>query len=297
VHRLGLKLGAYLDAGTATCQGLPGSGGRFDQDAATLAAWGVDFVKVDFCNTGMPPPAPLYAQIHDAFAAVSRPIMLSVCEWGFQNPWEWASLLASMWRTTSDYTHYGAPLDYWHATLKMVDLNARLASYAHPGAWNDPDMLLAGTGLLTLTQSRAQFSLWAMMAAPLLMDADLLTIPADGAAILSNPEVIAVDQDPAGIQGVRLAGGSHQLWVRQLADGSRAVLMFNSGQYATTMSVDLGQLGLRRRRLYAVRDLWARRTWLTGGPLSTDLEPDAVAMFRVAPVLPRPRPQGSRRAT
>jgi alpha-galactosidase len=150
-------------------------------------------------------------------------------------------------------------------------------------------MLLAGTGLLTDAQGRSQMSLWSMMAAPLLMDADLANITGDGAATLTNPEVIAVDQDPAGIQGQRLIRhGPRQLWVRTLHDGSRAVLLVNSGVYATTMSVDLQTLGLPPRHLYAVRDLWAHSSRLTAGPVTFDVAPGDVAMLRVAPVLPRP---------
>jgi alpha-galactosidase len=286
VHGLKLKLGVYIDAGTATCQGLPGSAGHLSQDAVTLASWGVDFVKVDFCNTGLPPPEPVYSEVYGAFAAVARPIVLSVCEWGFEQPWQWAAPYATMWRTTDDYTRYGAPVDYWHALLHVVDVNAGLARFAHPGAWNDPDMLLAGTGLLTASQERAQVSLWAMMAAPLLIDADLTAIPAESAATLTDPEVIAVDQDPAGMQGVRITGGRHQVWVRRLRDGSRAVLLFNAGSDPTTMTLDPRRVGLPRRHLYLLRDLWAHRTWFASRPVSLEVAPGDVEMLRVRTVLP-----------
>jgi alpha-galactosidase len=285
VHGLGLKLGIYIDAGTATCEGRPGSAGHYAQDAQTLAGWGVDFVKVDYCNTGLPAPQPVYRQIYNAFAAVPRPMVLSVCEWGFQSPWVWADHIGTMWRTAHDYTAYGAPENTWKAMLQIVNLNAGLARFAHPGAWNDPDMLLVGTHMLSYFQERAQVSLWSMMASPLLMDADLQAISQHDHALLTNPEVLAVDQDSAGIQGTRAVNrGALQIWVRPLHDGSRAVLFFNSGALKAGMSLDVSRLGINGQGPYYVHNLWQHTTSITSGPLTVPVRGADVVMVRVTPM-------------
>jgi alpha-galactosidase len=281
-HSLGLALGVYLDAGSATCMLLAGSGGRFARDAATLAAWGVDYVKLDFCNTGLPPPQPLYSDMHLALLDVGRPIVLSASEWGIAAPWQWAPGIASLWRTTGDYTWYGAPANWWGAVLKIVDLNARLARYSRPGGWNDPDILLLGTGVLTPEQERSQFSLWSIMAAPLLVGGDIRSLQPSTLAIILNREVIAVDQDPAGIQGVRIAQrGDHQVWSRQLRDGSRALLLFNAGGRAAWLVADASRIGLARAPRYLVRDLYAHRSWFTRGPIRVSVGGGDVAMLRI----------------
>jgi alpha-galactosidase len=187
-----------------------------------------------------------------------------------------------LWRTTGDYTAYGAPADYWHAVRKIVDLNSDLARYAHPGAWNDPDMLLLGTGVLTGAQERSQFSLWSMMAAPLLVDGDIRTLQPSTRAILLNRDVIAVDQDPAGIQGTRIARrGDHQVWARRLSDGSRALLLFNSGPRPAPLVADASRIGLPRAARYLVADLYAHRTWSTRGPISVPVNAYDSVMLRI----------------
>jgi alpha-galactosidase len=281
-HASGLALGLYLDAGSATCMQMPGSGGHYGQDAATVAAWGVDYIKLDFCNTGLPPPQPLYADMHLALLDVGRPIILSVCEWGIGAPWQWAPGIASLWRTAGDYGRYGAPANWWRAVLKVVDLNAGLARYAHPGAWNDPDILLLGTGVLTPEQERSQLSLWSMMAAPLLVGGDIRSLQPSTLAVLLNREVIAVDQDPAGRQGVRIARrGTHQVWSRELADGSRALLLFNEGGRPAPLVADARRIGLPRAPRYLVRDLYAHRSWLTRGPIRLPVAGGDAVMLRV----------------
>lgn len=284
MHARGLRLGVYLDAGSATCGGFPGSGGHYDQDAATLAAWGVDYVKVDFCNTGSAAMQDVYAQMRRAIDRSGRSMLLSISNWGLGSPWSWAPGMGDLWRTTGDYSWYGAPGNYWWAVNTVVNLNATLARFAHPGAWNDPDVLLVGTGFLTVAQERSQFSLWSMMAAPLLADGDLRAMSRATRAILSDQEVTAVDQDPAGIQGVRVAArGYKQVWLRQMSDGSRVLLLFNAGPQAAWMYADARHMGLRGRAGYAVRDLWHLRSFRTVGPLRALVRPDDVAMYRVWP--------------
>jgi alpha-galactosidase len=292
VHGLGLKLGMYLDAGLQTCMERPGSEAHFAQDAATLAAWGVDFIKVDYCYTNLVPAQPVYGAVQQAILATGRPIVLSVADDGFDRPWRWGPGLASLWRTTNDYTAYGAQFgNWWQAVLKIADINAGLARFAQPGAWNDPDILLVGTGLLTVPQERSQFSLWSMMAAPLLADGDVRTMSAATAATLTNREVIAVDQDPAGRQGVRLANrGGHQVWLRRLADGSFAVLFLNTGPHPATISMNASRAGLLPHQHYAVRDLWRHQSWATSAStIHARVGPDGVVMLRVHATAQAPR--------
>jgi alpha-galactosidase len=285
VHGLGLKLGIYLDAGTQTCMQRPGSASHFAQDTATVASWGVDFIKVDYCYTDFTPPQPLFAAMEHAIMATGRPIVLSVDDDGFDDPWTWGPGLATMWRTTNDYTAYGAQHgNWWAAVLEIADINSGLYRYAEPGAWNDPDNLLVGTGLLTVAQERSQFSLWSMMAAPLIVDGDLRSMSPATASILTNREVIAVDQDPAGLQGARIADrAGHQVWIRKLADGSYAILFLNADAHPGTIALSASRLGLAHTR-YAVRDLWRHRSWTSAkATISATVAPDNVVMLRVAP--------------
>ena len=289
IHGLGLKLGIYLDAGTQTCMERPGSAGHFAQDAATVGSWGVDFIKVDYCYTNLIPAQPVYAAMQQAIITAGRPIVLSVADDGFDRPWRWGPGLASLWRTTNDYTAYGAQFgDWWGAVLKIVDINAGLYRFAQPGAWNDPDVLLTGTGLLTIPQARSQFSLWSMMAAPLLVGGDVRAMSPATAAILTNREVIAVDQDPAGLQGVRLADrGGHQVWLRRLADGSHAVLFLNTGSRPATVAMSASRAGLAHQR-YVVRNLWRHRAWTSSAAtIRAEVAPDDVVVLRVRPAAKR----------
>jgi alpha-galactosidase len=294
VHGLGLKLGIYLDAGTQTCMERPGSVGHFAQDAATVASWGVDFIKVDYCYTNLIPPKPVYEAIEQAIAAAGRPVVLSMADDGYYAPWLWAPGLASMWRTTNDYTAYGAQAgDWWTAVLEIADINSGLYRFAQPGALNDPDVLLTGTGLLTVPQERSQFSLWSMMAAPLLVDGDVRTMSAATATILTNREVIAVDQDSAGRQGRRiLSRPGEQIWLRRLADGSSAVLFLNTGSSPATFELKASRLGLAHGR-YLVRDLWRHRSWASTAPaISAGVGPDDVVMLRLRAAPKRPNTLG-----
>jgi alpha-galactosidase len=218
-------------------------------------------------------------------------MLLNICEWGYQSPWQWGPGIGTTWRTTGDYFSYGAPRSYWKAILKILDLNAVLASYARPGAFNDPNALLIGTKVLTVSEERAQMSLWSMLAAPLIAGGALDTASRDTIGILTNREVIAVDQDQAGIQGVRVSTDAvHQVWVRRLQDGSRAVLLLNASWAAATVTADVASLGLpplagrtrkldrrdgrRPRRRHAADSaigpsaVWAPRRQCSGSPPS-----------------------------
>jgi len=253
VHAKGLGFGIYTDAGTNTCQRRPGTYGHEEQDARTFAAWGVDYVKEDWCHAeGLDAPTQ-YAKFRDALAKAGRPIVFSICEWGSNEPWEWAPQIGNLWRTTGDIR------DRWSSMLSLLDLSSQHASVARPGAWNDPDMLEVGNGGMTDDEYRAHFSLWAIMAAPLMAGNDVRAMSAATRDILTNPDVIAVDQDSLGVQGMLVREGPPELqvWAKPLKGGARALALLNRGDSAAKITARFDRLGLRTDSA-TVRDLWAR---------------------------------------
>jgi len=280
VHAQGLKFGIYTDAGTNTCQGRPGTLGHEAQDARTYAAWGVDYVKEDWCNSrGLDAPTQ-YHKFHEALVATGRPIVLSICEWGSNRPWEWGPGIGHLWRTTGDID------DSWASMLYNADLNAIHQAVAGPGGWNDPDMLEVGNGGMTDAEYQAHFSLWAIMAAPLIAGNDLRTMSAATRDILTNREVIAVDQDSLGVQGwlAEQPAPGLQVWVKPLQGGSRAVLLLNRTTNPAPMRADWSAIGLTADRA-KVRDLWAHeyKGEFRGG-YSVTVPSHAVVMVTVTPV-------------
>ena len=246
VHSKGMKLGIYSDAGWKTCAGCAGSYGHEFQDAFTYAQWGVDYLKYDWCYTENINPKGAYKLMSEALKATGRQIWFSMCEWGTAKPWEWAADIAQSWRTTGDIWPYfdTIPAEFenqWHGepVMKLVDLNEPLRAYAGPGHWNDPDMLEVGNGSLTLAENRAHFTLWCMMAAPLLMGNDLTTMPEEILQILCNKDVIAIDQDPLGVQGLRLKSeGGIEYWFKPLEGGDWAVCFLNRGAEDKVVLID-----------------------------------------------------------
>jgi alpha-galactosidase len=281
VHARGLRFGLYLSAGEATCAGYPGSFDRFDDDVHELAAWGVDYLKVDWC---WPPPGfypdAAYAQVHAAVAAAGRPMVVSVSTDGWYQPWLWAPAAANLWRIAPDL-----PND-WAAVMETLDAEAPLWPYAHPGAWNDPDMLQIGNGRLNETEQRSYFSLWCMLAAPLIAGSDVRRMTSPTRRILTNAGAIAVDQDRLGRQGRRIrAEHGHEIWLRRLAGGRWALLFLNRTRAAAVMHADLRRLPpLPRAFRYLLSDLWAHRTSRTAGELRVAVAAHGVAMFRLKPV-------------
>ena len=246
VHSKGMKLGIYSDAGWKTCAGCAGSYGHEFQDAFTYAQWGVDYLKYDWCYTENINPKGAYKLMSEALKATGRQIWFSMCEWGTAKPWEWAADIAQSWRTTGDIWPYfdTIPAEFenqWHGepVMKLVDLNEPLRAYAGPGHWNDPDMLEVGNGSLTLAENRAHFTLWCMMAAPLLMGNDLTTMSEEILQILCNKDVIAIDQDPLGVQGLRLKSeGGIEYWFKPLEGGDWAVCFLNRGAEDKVVLID-----------------------------------------------------------
>jgi alpha-galactosidase len=259
VHSRGLKFGIYTDAGTKTCAGRLGSRGHEFQDAQQYAAWGVDYLKEDWCSTGKQNAESSYETMHDALVASGRPIVFSLCEWGTANPYLWGkSVGGNLWRTTGDIADkFQGKDDYRFGMIDIVDMNADLYAYAGPGHWNDPDMLQIGNGGMTPVEYRTHFSMWAMMAAPLIAGNDLSTMSEDTKSILMNKEVIAVDQDPLGSAGRRVKrDGNLEIWSRELADGYRAVILLNRGNSPENITVHWTDLGYPDSVTAQLRDLW-----------------------------------------
>ena len=285
LHRQGLKLGIYLSAGRMTCARRPGSAGHLARDARTVAAWGVDLVKLDWCFAPARfDPAATYGAMRDALRATGRSVVLSICEWGLGEPWRWGAGTGHMWRIAHD-TPRLAPRDRWRAVLRVAARAAAVATHARPGGWNDPDILQVGLGGLSATESATTFSLWSMLAAPLLAGNDLRRMDASTRAILTNREVVAIDQDPAARPAIRVASRrGHDTWVRELAGGERALLLVNRTARPARFRADARSVFARPGARWRVRDLWSHRTHVTSGPIAVRVRPHGAAMFRIRPL-------------
>ncbi len=299
VHARGLKLGLYSDAGWKSCGGRPGSRGHEYQDAATFAEWGVDYLKYDWCDTEGLSARGAYLTMREALAAAGRPIVFSICEWGDNEPWEWAPEIGHLWRTTGDITAcFDCVVDHgtWKSwgVLQIADKQEGLHKHAGPDRWNDPDMLEVGNGM-TAGEDRAHFTLWAILAAPLIAGNDLRDMSPETAAVLTRREVIAVDQDPLGIQGFRhKKSGDLEVWVRPLADGHWAVAFLNRGTAPLPVRFDWRaeriEDALSDRRLddagtvHRIRDLWAgSERGDTGAPFETEVPGHDIVLLRLRP--------------
>jgi alpha-galactosidase len=293
VHSLGLKFGIYSDAGSKTCAGRPGGLGHEYQDAIQYAAWGIDYLKYDWCNTTTQDAKSSYANIRQALDASGRPIVLSVCEWGTAKPWLWAKEIGgNLWRSSGDIQDRWVGKREWnpgnccsYGMLDIVDQEADLYSYAGPGHWNDPDMLEVGNGGMTTTEYQAHFSLWALLAAPLIAGNDLRNMTPEIHDILTNKEVIAIDQDPLGRQGRRVwKDGDLEVWAKQLKDGDRAVILLNRGSADQEITVGWEQLGYPAHLSAAVRYLWVHKDLgRFTGKFSATVASHGVVMVTVRP--------------
>ena len=262
VHARGLKFGIYSDAGPKTCAGRPASLGHEMQDAKQYAAWGVDYLKYDWCHMENQNAPAAYSLMRDALKQSGRPIVFSICEWGSNRPWTWAPDVGNLWRTTTDIIDKweGKGEKYGAGVMDIVDLQVPIGYAAGPGHWNDPDMLEVGNGGLTTTENQSHFSLWAILAAPLMAGNDLDAMTPEVHDILTNKEVIAVDQDPLGREGVRVRHQDNQdVWVKPLQNGSVAVVLLNRGTDGQTFGVKWEEIGLNPGQKVAVRDLWAHK--------------------------------------
>ncbi|MFJ2189725.1 NEW3 domain-containing protein [Kitasatospora sp. NPDC087861] len=297
IHALGLKFGIYEDAGTATCGGYPGSLNHWQQDADLFAAWGVDYVKLDGCNVPDIAGQTSEQTYHDAYAAMSRamlntgrPMVYSVSAPAYFEggaDWRtvigWSAQVGNLWREGAD-TALGqeSGAAKWNAITYNYGYNVGLADLQSPGRWNDPDFLLAGDAGLTRDEIQSQMSLWSVMAAPLISSTDLSHLSADALAVLGNADVIAVDQDALGVQGriVQQGSGYHVL-SRPLANGDRAVALFNSSDSAQTITTTAAAAGLAHASSYRLQDLVTKNVTQSTGTISADVPPHATVLYRV----------------
>ncbi len=284
IHQRGLKYALYTDAGTNTCStAMPGLKGHEMEDMAAFARWRADYVKVDWCNTKGQDPAQAYAKIRDAQLAAGRPIVFSLCSWGEGEPWKWAASVGHLWRTTGDICAPGKAS--WETAMKNTAANEKLYAAAGPGHWNDPDMLINGMDGLSAVQNRSFFSLWCMMAAPLMAGNDLRKMTASTIETLTNREAIGIDQDPLGIQGhIVWNEGQAEIWAgKKLFDGSQAVLVFNAGSTPAELHVAWPDIGDAESAALYVHNLWTHRT--TGphrGGIAVRVAPNDVAFLRIS---------------
>ncbi|MFF9031014.1 glycoside hydrolase family 27 protein [Streptomyces iakyrus] len=296
IHGKGLKFGIYQAPNEKTCAqgvgtypGSTGSKGHEAQDAATFASWGVDYLKYDWCSGSgtLNEQVARFTLMRDALRATGRPIVYSINPNSFHSPtgdkYDWGEV-ADLWRTTEDL------LDIWQnnntnsypmGVGNVLDVTAPLAAQSGPGNWNDPDMLVVGRPGLSLTESRSHFALWSLLSAPLMAGNDIRTMSADVSAILRNPRLLAVNQDPLGAGGRRVRDdGDTEVFAKPLSDGSVAVGLFNRGGGTTTITASAAQVGLTGGS-FTLTDLWTGATSSTSGQISASVPAHGVAVFRM----------------
>lgn len=302
VHSKGLKLGIYSDAGWKTCGGRPGSRGHEYQDAMMYASWGIDYLKYDWCFTDGLKAEGAYLTMRNALYAAGRPMVLSICEWGDNQPWIWGDSIGHLWRTTGDIYHcFDCVIDHktWNqwGVLQILDLrdNSELRKHAGPNHWNDPDMMEVGNGM-TVSEDRAHFSMWCMLAAPLITGNDIRNMTPEVKTILTNAEAIAVDQDRMGVQGLKFASENGvDVWYKPLEGGDWAVCFLNRDTIDKKMSYKwfdqkvVDDVAKRSTDFltvnYTLRDLWAHKNLGdTRKALDFTLPGHDVLMLRLSPV-------------
>lgn len=294
IHSRGLKFGIYSCAGSMTCQQRPGSRGYQFQDALQYAEWNVDYLKYDWClNEGQNAEA-AYKTMSDALKACGRPIVFSICEWGSNEPWKWAKGIGHLWRTTADIQDCFDCVSNWGGigVLQILDIQVGLEKYAGPGHWNDPDMLEVGNGGMTYSEYRAHFSLWCMLAAPLMAGNDLRNMDEETRQILTRKEVIKINQDTLGIQAFKyLALGDLEVWVKPLENGEAAFCFLNRGDQTADLDFDWHKFGIYHRSLkksgfslsreYRIIDLWdGKNLGTTSQNLVAKIRPHDVLLIK-----------------
>lgn len=275
VHSRGLKLGIYSDAGSETCAGRPGSLGHEYQDALQYARWGIDYLKYDWCNTTNINAQGAYQLMRDALQAAGRPIFFSMCEWGDNHPWRWAKGIGDSWRIGPDiWCSFDStrifPTYIQCSVIDCINRNDSLRIYAGPGHWNDPDMLEVGNGL-SVNQDRAHFTMWCMMASPLILGNDVRNMSDETKAILTNKDLIAIDQDKLGVQGLRfLIREGLEYWFKPLSNGDWAMTIFNPTRHPLSCSLNWQDFNLTDeevskrstafdKTIYKIKNLWTGR--------------------------------------
>lgn len=310
VHGKGLKFGIYSCAGRKTCQERPGSRGFEYQDALMYARWEVDYLKHDWCYSDGQNAQESYTLMRDALYAAGRPMVFSMCEWGVNKPWEWAQDVSHIWRTTGDIR------DNWDipdakegkcwggGVIVNLDMQQGLEEYAGPGHWNDPDMLEVGNKGLNENESRAHFSLWCMLAAPLMAGNDLSSMDAVTKSILTNKDAIAINQDVLGKQGFKVKDyGEFEIFYKPLQNGDIALCLLNRLNEKITVEMDWGSLDcsfrknkkpltlkpaidrkdIQLRGTYRVRDIWTKKSIATEKNFVADIPSHDVVLMRLSP--------------
>lgn len=298
VHSKGLKFGLYNCAGTKTCAGYPGTRGYEYQDARNYAKWQIDYLKFDWCSTDGQNAKESYTTMSKAIRKAGRPLIFSLCEWGNSKPWEWAANVGQLWRTTGDITaQFDGIKTYgdWHANgvMTCVDIQDTLSRFAGPDHWNDPDMLEVGNGL-SQAENRAHFSVWSMMAAPLIAGNDIRKMDAATNAVLINKNVVAIDQDSLGKQGIKYSDkDSLQTWIKPLKNGDWALCFLNRSGVTKPISFDWKHTMVRYKEAdmdldanagnYQLMDLWANKViGTTAKPLTANISSHDVLMLRLS---------------
>lgn len=293
IHSKGLKFGLYSCAGSYTCQGRPGSRGHQFQDALMYAKWGVDFLKYDWCSDEGQNAQAAYATMSDAIKESGRPIILSICEWGEHEPWKWGKGIGHLWRVTADIRDCYQCLFDWGdvGVLNVIDKMADLYPYAGPGHWNDAEMLEVGNGGMTKDEYITHFSMWCMLAAPLMAGNDLTKMDKDTHEILTNKEVIAVDQDPMGEQGRRFMDmGEKEIWAKPLSNGELAVCFLNRTDFPWKLDYNwraqtiyfANEVNIHANE-YVIRDLWKHKDiGTTAQNTKTTIPAHGVLMVRLS---------------
>jgi alpha-galactosidase len=291
VHSKGLKLGIYSSPGPKTCGNYAGSYQHEEQDAQMYASWGIDYLKYDLCSfipilekeSGGDPKKyfeiekAAYEKMHKALVATGRPIVYSLCQYGLQNVWEWGTTVGgNLWRTTGDIN------DTYDRMSVIGFAQSGLGKYAGPGHWNDPDMLEVGNGGMNADEYRTHMTLWVILAAPLLAGNDLSKMTPQTLATLTNREVIAVDQDKLGKQGYRVSAvGPLEIWEKPLSGGAKAVALFNRGESASPITVELKDVGFGGGA--KLRDLWTGKdVSASGGSYTAEVPSHGAVLLRVS---------------
>jgi alpha-galactosidase len=309
IHSKGLKFGIYSCAGRKTCANRPGSRGYEFQDAISYASFGVDFLKLDWCNSEGQNAVESYTLMRDALYAAGRPVIFSLCEWGLNKPWEWAANVGHLWRMTGDIRNNWNIPDakegkVWAGGVVInLDMQQGLEKFAGPGGWNDPDMLQVGNSVLTDSENRAHFALWCILAAPLFAGNDLANMNETTRDLLTNAELIAINQDPLGKQGFKIKDyGELEVYYKQLQNHELAICIFNRFDYRVTVEMDwktfqvttiregkvmqlplnIDRNDIQLDRIYSVRDVFAKdETGTTSQVLKREIPSHDVAIFRL----------------
>jgi alpha-galactosidase len=298
VHSKGLKFGLYNCAGTKTCAGYPGTRGYEYQDARLYASFGIDYLKFDWCNTDGINAKEAYTTMSNALHVAGRPIVFSLCEWGTNKPWEWAQNVGELWRTTGDISAlFDSFVDHgtWKqlGVMPIADLQNGLRKYAGPGHWNDPDMLEVGNGM-TVNEDRAHFSLWCILAAPLIAGNDLRKMSKETNAILANKDAIAINQDKAGMEGYKYkVKDSLEIWIKPLSEGDWAFCFLNRSNKPMQVNFNwkdelvtdtlFNKSFNAKDHIYKIRNVWKEsNAGDTQKPLSAMLASHDVIMLRLS---------------